>query len=91
MNLTKYIVTCFNPPPNLKLELKEVVKVRGLSSNNIITADNVEKKREVGIIYTCTIPTPKIERLGVSQVTKTGEVKRIIHDPQFIQFTLETK
>ena len=89
--MAKYIVTCFFPPSNLKLELEKVVKVRGLSSKNVITADNIEKKAEQGIIYTCSSPTPEIKKKGVSRVTKTGIVKKIIHDPQFIQFTLETK
>jgi hypothetical protein len=92
----KYVVSCFAPPNQLKIESGQTVKVEGWKTKNNVLAKSIVNVTKSGPTCNCG-PVPKAlskeKALIGEKVTLKGKVSNIQYssDPPGVQFDLETE
>jgi hypothetical protein len=92
---SKYIVSCYSPPPQLKIENGQTVEVSGWKkkTENKVRAKCITNITKNGPTCDCGMPTKEIEKptkaLLLEEVTKKGKVSNVRFSADGVQFDLE--
>jgi hypothetical protein len=85
----KYIVSCYSPPSELKIESGQTVKVEGWNTRNNILARSIINVTKSG--PTCNCGRPVMKALIGVKVALKGKVSNIRWSSDGVQFDLETE
>ena len=91
---SKYVVTCYSPPPQLKIENGQTVEVRGWKrkTGNKVRAKCITNITKKGLTCDCQLPSKALlaeKGLIVEEVTLKGKVSNTRISSDFVEFDLE--
>jgi len=95
--MTRYTVSCFGPPSQLKIKRCDEVNVTGWANEKTknMLADSIENLTEQGPTCECERPTlkamqeMKMKRISAEWTEKKGTVGHVTVSSEFIEFELE--
>jgi hypothetical protein len=90
---SKYVVSCYSPPPQLEIENGQTVEVSGWKTGNKVRAKCITNITKKGPTCDCGMPVKEIEeptkaRL-LEEVTKKGKASNVRFSADGVQFDLE--